>query len=705
MSVSSAAQAPDRKENAIAGILFGALLLFHVWGTTVGWTSRNLPGCEFRQAQTAISTLFIQREGNFSLAYPTPVLGKPWSIPMEFPLYQWTVAKLSTVTGASLTETGRAVSLACFYLALPAIYLLLARLGLPRSRRLVALGMVVCCPLYIFYARAFLIETMAWMFGVWFLLAYVNAVERRSIGWLLAAAAAGTGAGLVKVTTFLFILMPAFVWTMYWFWQVRPGRPEGGWAAWARLAGWSLAAVAAGCMASVWWVRCSDAIKTVSPAGNFLTAAHMRDYNFGIGQRFDPGVWDYHWKVLFHEIVGLPVLVGAGVLLAFFARPRWGIVALLVLLFFAVQVIFPILYAWHEYYYVANTFLLMLAIGLVLVALLESRLPRGVAWLLIGLTCAGQIGVYFSAYYPVLKLWSPGGSPLTMVLHNLTDPDDVMILAGDDWNSMTPYYAERRAFMIRRNLEQNWELIHQAYGRLKGEPVTALVLYGPQRDNLSLVKLTAAVFQIDPRPVFTWANATVYLRSDLRLAAIEAINNTKPFEIELTPESRPDIGALLKREIEMTQVPPRMRDAFKYMSPEPWKYYTTFGAGLIREPVGECYTAHPDTRLWFKVPPAGAHRIVAECYVVPGAYADGLPEYDHTDGVEVTFSVEQPDGSSGILTSRMIDPWANPGDRGLQKIEYQGELAAGATVLVAIGPGPAGNYTRDWTSLRRVEIK
>ncbi|MDI1320735.1 MAG: glycosyltransferase family 39 protein, partial [bacterium] len=201
--------ASARREDRVALGLLVLLGVFHLWGATVAWRSLNLPGGEFRQAQTAISTFFIQQQNDFSLAYPTPVLGKPWSIPMEFPLYQWTVARLGTATGWELTQTGRAVSLACFYLTLPVIFLLLGRCGLSRLQRAVALGLVLTCPLYIFYARAFLIETMALMFSAWFLLAFLRAVEARSRRWLVLANLCGLGAGLVKVTTFMLFLLPA----------------------------------------------------------------------------------------------------------------------------------------------------------------------------------------------------------------------------------------------------------------------------------------------------------------------------------------------------------------------------------------------------------------------------------------------------------------------------------------------------------------
>ena len=155
---------PSSRETRFALALFVACLVFHFWGVGVGWESKNLPGFEFRQTQTAISALFIKQENNFSLAYPTPVLGKPWSIPMEFPLYQWTVVVVGKLTGLGLTKAGRAVSIACFYLMLPAIFLLLARWRVPPGRRWLVLAVVVTCPLYIFYGRAFLIETMALMF-------------------------------------------------------------------------------------------------------------------------------------------------------------------------------------------------------------------------------------------------------------------------------------------------------------------------------------------------------------------------------------------------------------------------------------------------------------------------------------------------------------------------------------------------------------
>ncbi len=139
----SAARPPGRLESWLALAAFVACLAGHFAGAMVGWQSRNLPGVEYRQAQTAISAYFIKESRDFSLAYPTPVLGKPWSIPLEFPLYQWTAVAVSDVTGLGLTKAGRVVSLACFYLMLPALFLLLGRWRVAPGHRWLVLAVVV----------------------------------------------------------------------------------------------------------------------------------------------------------------------------------------------------------------------------------------------------------------------------------------------------------------------------------------------------------------------------------------------------------------------------------------------------------------------------------------------------------------------------------------------------------------------------------
>lgn len=702
MVESNLAPQSDGREARLMVVLFCFALAFHFWGALAGWKSLNLPGCEFRQTQTAISAFFIQREHNFSLAYPTPVLGKPWAIPMEFPLYQWTVVWVSNALKLPLTQSGRAVSLGCFYFSLPALYLLLGRIGLTRPRRLLVLGLVLTCPLYIFYARAFLIETMALMSGAWFLVGYVEAVEKRSVPWLLLAAASGAACGLVKVTTLLFFLMPGFLWTLWWFWSDWHQPKDTRIRILLQRVWWCALAVAIPCVLSVWWVHYSDRIKSLSAAGNFLQSSTMSPYNFGVGARFSPAIWKQHMEVLFLDITSVKTLVGCIVLALLFARRWWRLIGALVFLFFAVQVVFPILYAWHEYYYVPNAFTLLMAFGLAICGVFESRLPRAAAWTLALAVYGLQMTGYVRDFYPSQRQISGGGNNLTLALKSVMAPDEVMVIAGDDWSSMTPYYAQRRALMIRRNLEHTWNEIIPAFDRLKGEEITALVVQGEQAKNQELIRLAVDRFHLDPRPAFRWRDATVYVHGQIRPHLSSLLKNVP--EIELLDAKSDDSSPLLKHEVDTTSLLDRYREDFEQMRPAPFRFYTTYGLSRLEFEGHHVYNAHPDTRFWFHLNP-GKHTMVAEVGIVAGAYDQGVSFYDRTDGVEIRLEREIPGGGRELLFSRLLNPRDNASDRGLLTIEHAFELSGAGTVVLSVGPGPHGNYTRDWTMLGKVEFK
>src|ERR1041384_4119866 len=79
----------SRVEKRLLGVLFAAALLYNLAGISYHFTMGFMSGHEFRQAQTAITTYYIDKQDNFSLLYETPVLGKPWvSILMEVPIYE-----------------------------------------------------------------------------------------------------------------------------------------------------------------------------------------------------------------------------------------------------------------------------------------------------------------------------------------------------------------------------------------------------------------------------------------------------------------------------------------------------------------------------------------------------------------------------------------------------------------------------------------
>ena len=107
----------------------------HFYLVTINWTWGFMLGHEFRQAQTALITEYIDKQNNFGVYYETPILGKPWAFPLEFPFYQWAVVGVKRLFEVKDYEAARTVSLGCFYAALPAFYLLLGAFGVSQARR------------------------------------------------------------------------------------------------------------------------------------------------------------------------------------------------------------------------------------------------------------------------------------------------------------------------------------------------------------------------------------------------------------------------------------------------------------------------------------------------------------------------------------------------------------------------------------------
>ena len=695
MTRSATVPAPNRTELGIALTIFAACLLFNLWGVSVGWESRNLPGVEFRQAQTALSAHFIQLENNFSPAYPTPVLGKPWSVPMEFPLYQWTVVAVSNLTGLELTKAGRLVSVACFYLTLPAIFLLLGRMKVAAGRRWWVLAVVLTCPLYIFYSRAFLIETMAMMFSFWFWVAFEQTVTARSRGWLFVAIIAGSGAGLVKVTTFLVYLLPASAWA---FQRLGRNLKSGQWR--TDLA-WIVMAVAIPLGLAVGWVRWADAIKAHNPSAQFLLSGNLRDFTLGTWTgRLSPTLWWQQWKIISGQMTWLPIL-GGGVLLALLAARRRARDMLRLLLWFGVALVaFPVLYARHEYYFVANGLLLLMALGLVLVGLAESRHSQWMTTLAALALTGGQASVYLDGYYQTQCAISPGGDGLTNSLRGLTAPDEVIVVSGQDWNSMTPYYARRRALMIREEAETNPAQLDAAFAALASERLGALVLEAKTQNRGELLR-RAVARGLDPEPVYRWRNFSVHLPLARRSQSIQHLLDNAYDGLSWAPgvavPAEPLAGAW--REVDKLRL--HQRWLFSAMRPEPVRFFSAFEPGFdIADGVAK-YGAHPETRLVFHLS-AGRHRLRTTVRMKPEAYAPELPEAQRTDGVEITLTATFAGEAQQVLFTRWVNPRDQPADRGLVPVRVEFTLEQPADVELSIGPGPAGSDVRDWCWLGRL---
>ncbi len=677
--------------------LFATALVAHFVLATFNWRSSTLVGHEFRQTHTAIIAYYIDREDRFSLRYTTPLFGKPWSVPMEFPLYEWSVVLLSRAAHLPHFAAARTVSLACFYLTLPAVFLLLGSAGLAPARRLLVLSLILLCPVYIFYSRAFLIESMAVMFSAWFLAAFVRMLPERRFHWLLVCAVAGTGAGLVKSTTFLVWLLPAAVCGM---WRLaRNLRARDRWRLAGPTLGWGLGAALLPIGMTIWWIKFTDALKVHHPSAHIFASRELTEGSFGLyslAARFSPVVWrelmaDWRLAIMPPWLIA-GFVVGGAILLR---RQRRSILAAAGL-FLSAQILFPEAYAAQDYYFYACTIFLLIALGYVLLGVLESPLPR---WLRAALVLGPLIALpagYATGYFREQRIHGHGGWGLTDAIRALTPVNSVIVVAGADWAPMIPYYSERRALMIRAGLQYDQAYLARAFRDLDGEDVGALVMVGDERRDRAHIARAAGYFHLDPAPTFSAPFADVYLNEAYRENALDVLTRHNGF-YQVTTRARPEAAATPAEAHDLA--PAEAAGMFSMVTPPPVRARFTYGYSGV--PLGETtvLSCHPNTDLWVR-PPAGATEIRWEFGILPGAYqrTNGV-----TSGVELLVAREGPGGARQPIFRRLLQPATVPGDRGTQQAVLPCRGPPGDTLVFSTRPN--GNPNFDWAYTVRIEVK
>jgi hypothetical protein len=429
-------------------LVFAACLIYAVWAASIGWHNTVLDFIGFRQAQTALTAYFMVGQPP-RLAYETPVVGPPWSIPFELPLYQWIVAANVRLFATPMDETGRAVSLLFFLLTLIPAYRLLAWLEFTHEHRLMALSVFLVSPFYIFWSRTFLIESTALFFSMSYLAAALPAVEKPSLGCLSAAFLFGVVAALVKITTcFVFSLLVLL-------YLLHVGRSRGRDAFHA--AELSRSFLLSMCLVGIpfaagWgWTRFADEQKALNPIGRHLTTSSevMHHWNYGsFEQRRQWATWGAILTPA-HYALGHGIVFVFALLALFVARRRGRIFLACLLVYPIAPLVFTNLYSFHEYYAFANNVLLLAAVAVSLLALLE----RGGRCRIVGsMGLAGFLALavwrHQEYYRPIQAHNCAELNAVSDTIQRLTRPEDVLVILGCDWSSELPYYSRRRSLCI-----------------------------------------------------------------------------------------------------------------------------------------------------------------------------------------------------------------------------------------------------------------
>jgi hypothetical protein len=467
-----------------------------------------------------------------------------------------------------------------------------------------------------------------------------------------------------------------------------------------------IAAVLFPLAATVWWEHHADAVRQLNPLAQFLAAQNLRGFIFGTwALRLSPELWLQKWLTLAYGVTWWPVLLAALAIARLSSRFRrrqalaWGA------LFLVAPSVFPLLYGYHDYYFMANGILLLIALGFLVVGLAESESGRW-GWLasVLVLAMAGaQAAGYADTYYEKQCGLEEGDNGLTQSLRSLVKPDEVIVIAGLDWNPLTPFFSQRRAMMLREEEFRDPVRLDAAFAGLAGEKIGALVLATYVRNPAEILKRSLP-FGIETQPTYRWEEMVVYLRDDSREASVRHLQHHGYAGVTWIPGVQPNPERLAAAWVEVASLSPAQPDYFAGMNPKPVRFYSSFGPAIERDGGRLDFGAHPVTRLVFALP-AGPHLLRTTVILPPDTYDPAQAPDLITDGVEITLTALARNGTGRALYTRLFNPRDNAADRGRCPLEIPFNLAQDGEVELFFGPGPAGRDTHDSISMGRMEIQ
>lgn len=434
----------------------------------------------FRQTQTALTSLWFVKDG-FKLAYETPVTGAPWSIPFEFPIYQYLVALAFKTFGFGMDATGRIISFIFLTGCLFPARSICRQLSLPKGAFFIFSGLLFSSPVYIEWGRSFMMETAAVFFAVAAIKYFVDFLMLAKKTDALLFIFFIVLSILQKATTGLPVL--AVMALLFLFHEMRK---TGGFAKALTASNTLLAFLmfALPIVVGAAWAFYTDRVKLNNEFGAYITSSALSQWNWGtMSQRFSERLYmDVIWKrMLVHNLggfLGLALIIGA---LYSNKHDRIKlIIGTALLLGLLPLYIFTNLHLIHLYYQSANAIFLIFALAVALASLFDSnRSPAILVGLFLALVASNYFAFARSYYSDITANISSSNNQelgVASALKNNINPNEAFVAFGSDWSSALSYYSERKSFTVPNWFKNYNNVLARPQSYLGGMPLGAVVV-------------------------------------------------------------------------------------------------------------------------------------------------------------------------------------------------------------------------------------
>lgn len=415
---------------------------------------------DFRRSQTALTAFYMIKEG-FKFDYITPVVGYPWSIPFEFPIYQVIVSLLCNIFDSSLIITGRVVSILFAYFCTFPIYLSLNILNFRRRDIYYLISIFLASPIYIFWSSTFMIESCALFFTLFFIFYAIKIFMGKnniliffnfSLFLLLAL--------LQKATTALPVL---FIVCLVYLMKIDFKNLGNKFSNHIKF----FFSILFPLVFLYCWTMYTDQLKSLNPIGLFFTSYNLKGWVWGANAIFESRLSSQLWiNALIGTIKQNSFLYLSFISIIFSLFISKGnhrkIIVVSLILFISHFLFFPILHRVHNYYQYSNYIYFVVAFVISLIIISEYFIKKFRIKLFKVATIQTFIFIvlvvilfikFFDSSYAKAKFKKITDDnnrviPVSNFIKKNTKEEDVIIVYGFEYSSVIAFHSERKALTL-----------------------------------------------------------------------------------------------------------------------------------------------------------------------------------------------------------------------------------------------------------------
>ena len=408
---------------------------------------------EFRQTQTALTVLFNPNLIFNFLNYKTPVLGFPWQIPFEFPLFQILVSFFSNLLPVDISLLGRLISILFGISCLIPVSNIFKIFNI-RSKGLMCFYLLYfSSAIYLYWNRSFLIESTALFLSLSALLFYLKLFTNINDKELISKKITYLSlllfltlvlSMLVKITTafpiLLLLLLDNFRLVINDIYYAKKRRH-------IKTLLISIFICLASSIIYYYWSEYTQSIRLENYFTSFIKDSALHEFLFGsFYQKFSVLLWG---KVVIFRcfyIVGIlpflfltyKVLPSATIKIKLFLFYNF-------LLFILPLIIFTNIHIIHDYYQYSNEIYLIIFLSTIFSLSQNSNNYK------LKILGHNSLSIFvISSYIFFLIYYLPSATNYKSVkldignyINQNTSDDSVIVIYGDDWSSAFSYFSKR----------------------------------------------------------------------------------------------------------------------------------------------------------------------------------------------------------------------------------------------------------------------